>query len=262
MHNHDSQSEHSPRPIQHYIMFSDLESVQINDSFDLVGQEAHHTVRVKRVRTNEQIGILDGQGHIGIGTVRAIKGSKARPIVTIELASIEYNEPSSPKIEVLSALPKGDRLDRMIDQLSQLGVAMYRPLLCDRSQRKPETVRLDKLERIAIEAAKQCHRPWTLELGEPISFSEAIKDPDSVLADRSGAQGVQALSNSRVVLLIGPEGGWSDSERAQIEAINLPICRFGLFVLRIEAAACAASAIVLSQAFALSSKSIKSGTSE
>lgn len=237
-----------PRPIQHYLAFSDLRSVPLNQTFEIVGPEAHHAARVKRIRTNEQVGILDGQGHIGTGFVQSIAGSKSKPTITIELASIEYFAPTTPRIEVWSALPKGDRLDRMIDQLSQIGVSTFRPLLCDRSQRKPETIRIDKLERIALESAKQCHRPWTLELSEPISFADALKDPDIMLADASGPNLVQDPPRQRVVLLIGPEGGWSDAERDQIAATSVPICRFGLFVLRIEAAACAASAILLASA--------------
>ncbi len=239
-------------PIQHHVWFSDLDALDPGASFQLVGPEAHHAARVKRIRTHEQIGILDGQGRIGIGVVREIAGSKSKPSMTIELCAINTFEPTSPAVEIWSALPKGDRLDRMIDQLAQLGVSTFRPLICDRSQRKPETIRQDKLERIAIEAAKQCHRPWNLQFGDPIGFAEAIKDPDAVLADASGDTPARlGGSGARIVVLIGPEGGWSDAERAQIVATGVRMIRFGIFVLRIEAAACAASSVVLCQAHAV-----------
>ena len=228
-------------------MFSDLGSAQPGQVFEIGGPEAHHAIRVKRVGTSHRVGLLDGCGRIGSGTVQAIKGHKSKPTMTIELLGVESFEPSKPRIEVYSALPKGDRLDRMIDQLSQLGVQHYRPLLCDRSQRKPETVNLDKLERIAIEAAKQCHRPWLMEMGAPIRFTDAIRDPDAIVADASGETQVAGANPERIVLLIGPEGGWSDDERGVIGATGARVCRFGLFVLRIEAAACSASAIVLSR---------------
>jgi len=240
-------------PIHHHVWFSDLGVLDSGASFQLVGQEAHHAARVKRIRTHEQIGILDGQGRIGIGIVREIAGPKSKPSITIELRTINTFDPITPAVEIWSALPKGDRLDRMIDQLAQLGVSTFRPLICDRSQRKPETIRQDKLERIAIEAAKQCHRPWNLKIDDPIAFADAIADPDVVLADASGdpwpGLGTgPGGSNTRIVLLIGPEGGWSDAERAQIVATGVGMIRFGLFVLRIEAAACAASSVVLAGA--------------
>ncbi|MBL4697639.1 MAG: 16S rRNA (uracil(1498)-N(3))-methyltransferase [Phycisphaerales bacterium] len=238
------------RSIQHYLMFSDLASSRVGGSIEVSGQEAHHAVRVKRVRVGDSVGLLDGQGAIGIGVIEQLGGSKSKPVVGVELISIEQVGETAPRVEVWSALPKGDPLDRMIDQLSQLGVALFRPLICERSQRKPETVRIDKLERIAVESAKQCHRPWLLEIGDPINFAQAIKEPDVIVADGSGNVdmqqiGMQQSDNSRVVLLVGPEGGWSVSERELIRATSVPMCRFGVFVLRIEAAACAASAIVL-----------------
>tara|TARA_R110002072_G_scaffold42064_11_gene118005 strand:+ start:23210 stop:23953 length:744 start_codon:yes stop_codon:yes gene_type:complete len=234
--------------IQHHLMFSDLGAIKPGQVFEIGGPEAHHAIRVKRVGTGHRVGLLDGCGRIGSGTVQAIKGPKSKPTMTIELLGIESFEPSKPRLEVYSALPKGDRLDRMIDQLSQLGVQSYRPLLCERSQRKPETVNIEKLERIAIEAAKQCHRPWLMEIGDPIGFEDAIKDPDAIVADASGEADIASVNPERVVILIGPEGGWSDDERGVIGATGVRVCRFGLFVLRIEAAACSASAIVLSRA--------------
>ncbi len=239
-------------PIHHHVWFSDLGALDSGASFQLVGQEAHHAARVKRIRTHEQIGILDGQGRIGIGIVREIAGPKSKPSITIELCTINTFDPITPAVEIWSALPKGDRLDRMIDQLAQLGVSTFRPLICDRSQRKPETIRQDKLERIAIEAAKQCHRPWNLQFGDPIGFAKAIKDPDVVLADASGDTPASlGGSGDRIVVLIGPEGGWSDAERTQIVATGVRMIRFGIFVLRIEAAACAASSVVLCRARAV-----------
>lgn len=240
-----------PSQIQHHVMFSDLGSVSLGDSFELTGQEAHHAARVKRIEINDLVGVLDGVGRIATGHVLDISGPKSKPKISIEISEVRLFDPVSPRIEILSALPKGDRLDRMIDQLSQLGVSAFRPLVCDRSQRKPDTLRREKLERIAAEASKQCRRPWTLEINDPIAFSDAIKDGDTVIADASGdaMDPVDDRSpDARSVVLIGPEGGWSPSENEQIIATGLPVVRFGQFVLRIEAAACAASAIVLSHA--------------
>jgi 16S rRNA (uracil1498-N3)-methyltransferase len=236
------------RHITHHVMFSDLQQAAAGDSIEISAQEAHHAVRVKRVNINDQVGVLDGQGRIASGNIRSIAGSKSKPTISIELNQIRLFGPITPRVEIFAALPKGDRLDRMIDQLSQLGVSAFTPLICNRSQRKPETIRPEKLERIAIEASKQCHRPWALEINDPVAFPDAIQDPDAILADASGNAIDPSITRSRYVILIGPEGGWSDSEKEMITATGLPIIRFGLFVLRIEAAACAASANVLSDA--------------
>lgn len=238
----------STKSIRHHLWFSDLHSVAINQIIHLDGQEAHHAARVKRIKSNETVGLLDGRGTIATGALTAITGSKSSPTLQIQIQTLKTYRPISPNIEIYAALPKADRLDRMIDQLTQLGVNTYRPLLCARSQRKPDTVRIDKLERIAREATKQCHRPWTLKINDPITFADAIKDPDALVADASGQPLTpsQSSSSARQVILIGPEGGWSDDERDIIAATNAPLVRFGVCILRIEAAACTASAIALS----------------
>lgn len=236
--------------IQHHLVFSDLKAAQLSHPIEIAGQEAHHAVRVKRIKVDDQVIVLDAQGTTAKATVAKIAGSRSKPTLILSLSSIDHHDPITPQIEIYAALPKGDRLDRMIDQLSQLGVARYRPLLCARSQRKNETVRWDKIERIALEATKQCQRPWSMTIGEPVTLHDALNDPDAIVADASGAMDCPQLTSPRSVILIGPEGGWSDEERALITATKAPIVRFGVFVLRIEAAACSASAIVLSKASA------------
>lgn len=235
--------------ISHTVLFSDLAAAEPSSCIQIQGPEAHHAVCVKRIRAGERVRLLDGAGSIAIGTLTQIVGSKSRPEITIQLETIVHHPKPAPAVEIWSALPKGVRLDRMIDQLSQIGISTYRPLVCDRSQRKPETIRLEKLQRIAQEASKQCQRPWTLEFGEPISFAEALDQPGVILADASGSTFPDCQTNHAfsdpTVILIGPEGGWSDAERAKIGATSVPVYRFGSYILRIEAAACSAGSIVL-----------------
>lgn len=239
---------HDPRPIAHALMFSDLAAHADNAEIEITADEAHHAVKVKRVGADDRVLVLDGQGRTADARVIEITGARARPALRLLLDQVQHAPPTSPRVEVLAALPKGDRLDRMIDQLAQLGVAAFRPLRCERSQRKPDSARPDKLTRIAQEAIKQCRCPWAMQIGDPIAFTEAIADPDAVLADATGSPwGTQDLARQRVVLLIGPEGGWSDAERQHLDATQTSIRRFGQYVMRLETAACAAAAIVLAK---------------
>jgi 16S rRNA (uracil1498-N3)-methyltransferase len=242
--------EHRPKnqEIQHWIMFSDLASAKHNECCEMLDEEAHHALKVKRVRLHDTVGVLDGQGHHATATVTQIAGSRSKPTLTIQIEQIQSFAPIAPIIEIFAALPKGDRLDRMIDQLAQLGVSTFRPLLCERSQRKPSTIRPEKLERIATESTKQCRRPWAIQINDPIPFADAINDPDAVVADAAGIPWNPSTASQRTAILIGPEGGFSPAERALMSATGVPLVRFGLFVLRIESAAAAASAIVLSNA--------------
>jgi 16S rRNA (uracil1498-N3)-methyltransferase len=131
----------------------------------------------------------------------------------------------------------------MIDQLSQIGVAAWRPLRTARAER--DAFRADKLERVAIEAAKQCGRAWALEMGEWADFAQALGDPRAMVADASGEPANPATEDT--VLLLGPEGGWTEDELARTGAAGRRVCRFGVHVMRIETAAVAASACLLSR---------------
>ncbi|MFG0246320.1 MAG: RsmE family RNA methyltransferase [Phycisphaerales bacterium JB052] len=232
--------------IAHCVMFSDLAQCKAGQRIEIDGDEAHHAARVKRVRPGERLLLLDGAGHLATGVLESIGGSRSKPILVLDLGPVSRKEAIEPRVEIWAALPKGDRLDRMIDQMTQLGVSRYRPLLCDRSQRKPDSLRPEKLSRIGDEAMKQCRRPWRMQIDEPIAFQEALGDPDAVIADAAGQHWeAQSSCGARIVVLVGPEGGWSNTERGLFVEAGVPVRCFGRFVLRIEAAACAAAAIVM-----------------
>lgn len=236
--------EHAP--LAHCVMFSDLAHAKVDDLVEITGEEAHHAARVKRVRPGERIGLLDAQGRVGTGPLSAVTGSRSKPVLQILLESCELCPPTQPIVEVYAALPKGDRLDRMIDQLTQLGVSRFRPLLCEHTQRKSDTARPEKLERIMTEAMKQCRRAWPLKIADPIQLEDALNDPDAVIADASGpVWDAQRDTAPRRVLLIGPEGGWSNTERDLFVETKASVRRFGIFVMRIEAAAAAAASLAM-----------------
>jgi 16S rRNA (uracil1498-N3)-methyltransferase len=95
---------------------------------------------------------------------------------------------------------------------------------------------LERLRRVAREAAMQSRQPFLPELCQPITFDEALALDGACLADASG--GVPSLAHP--VVLIGPEGGWDDGERAA----SIPAVRLGSTVLRAETAAVAAAVLL------------------
>lgn len=221
--------------------FSDLAGVGPGSVLSIGGDEANHAARVKRVRPGEAVGLFDGRGVAAVGAVvRAEAGKRAVLEITVE--ALERTDPVSPRLEVWCPPPKGDRLEQMIDQLSQIGVGAWRPLRTERAER--DAFRPDKLERVAIEAAKQCGRSWLLEVGEWVSFEHAVADPRAVLADAGGRAG--GAIGSDTVLLLGPEGGWTESEVEEARAAGRSVVRFGRHVMRIETAAVAGASCLLS----------------
>lgn len=232
--------------IAHCVMFSDLASIRVGDPIEIAGDEAHHAVRVKRLRIGETVGVLDGHGRIGTGTLDEIGGSRSKPLLFIGLRDIHLVDPISPALEVCAALPKGDRLDRMIDQLTQIGVTRFRPLLCEYAQRKPENYRTDKLDRIVEEAMKQSRRAWRMEIADPIAFRDAIYLPGAIIADASGDPwGRNDAMPQEPALIVGPEGGWSNTERGLLVESGVRVCRFGTLVMRIETAAVVGASVLM-----------------
>lgn len=218
----------------------------------ITGDEAEHALRVKRFESGQRIGLLDLQGTVAVGTVessRRLPGRDRAFEMAVHIESSKVYPPTTPDLELCTATPKAARVDDMLDQLSQLGATSWRPLRTDRGIVDPRPSKLNRLERVAREAAKQSARPRTLSILPELDFAEALT-PDAdqliLLADPSG-QPLETLSPAptRIRVLIGPEGGWSPAELDAAREHHTPIIRLGPHIQRIETAAATAAAILM-----------------
>lgn len=220
------------------------------------GEEARHAVRVKRLEPGEVIELLDGRGRVGRARVQGAEksGHKGEWSLISRIESVDLRARVEPLIHVFAPAPKGDRLEEMIDHLSQVGAASWTPLETIRTVREPRQPRLERLARVAAEAAKQCGRAWALEIGEPRGLPEVLAEVDpggrvvTIVCDAGGAPfGAQLVppSAAEVRLLLGPEGDWDPRELERARAGGVATASFGPHVMRIAQAATAATAIVL-----------------
>lgn len=219
-------------------------------SLSIQGEEAHHARRVRRLDVGETVEILDGVGGVAIARIERCEKIAKREgwRLSVRVESVRRDEPLRPRIEVYSEPPKGHDLERMIDQLSQLGAARWSPLICDRSEVSPRDGKLDRLARIAQEASKQCGRAWFLEIGSAIRFEDALRAPDGsrVLVCHMSGSAYRVGADGRTVrLLVGPVGDLSERELDLARASNAEVASFGPLVMRIETACCAAGAVVM-----------------
>lgn len=215
----------------------------------ITGEEAHHAARVKRVQVGDRVDILDGRGGIGEATVAAIdKGDAGRWRLVAQVSAVHAAARPSPRLEVLSAAPKGSRLEDLIDGLSQVGADGWALLGTDRAEVDPRPGKLERLRRVAAEASKQCGRPWLLEIGPSVQLVAALgragPGRSVVVADASG-EPYSRSGEPEISLLVGPEGGWSPAELAAVRHSSARVCRFGPHTMRIETAAVAAAAVLL-----------------
>jgi len=185
--------------------------------------DQHHLQRVLRVRERDVVTVSDGRG--AWVAARLVGGD-------VRVDGDVHHHAAPPTSTVVSAIPKGDRVDWIVQKLTEIGISQI--VLADfaRSVVRWDGERLDKqrqrLHRVMLEAAMQSRRVWLPRLIIGETFDVAVQRPDAVLAEPDGDSGGQASC-----VIVGPEGGFAESELAA------PVGRIGLgdTVLRVETAA-------------------------
>ncbi|MEM9082124.1 MAG: 16S rRNA (uracil(1498)-N(3))-methyltransferase [Planctomycetota bacterium] len=222
---------------RHTIVMSPGEIPEIGGFCVIEGDEAKHALRVKRVTEGDSLRLVDGTGTLATGTVKG-----ARRILEVEITDRQTIPPLQPIVEVCSATPKGPRAEKMIDQLAQVGVSLWRPMRTKLGVVDPQGNKLSRMDRIAFEAIKQSGQAHVMRIGEAIDFEEAIQAEPGVevcMADLGEEVGAFCPSGSHFRLLIGPEGGFLDEERKAAKAAGVQSFSLGTSILRIETAAVA-----------------------
>jgi 16S rRNA (uracil1498-N3)-methyltransferase len=197
--------------------------------------DRHHLQRVVRLRAGDPLTVSDGAGRwrpCRFGDDLESTG----PVVRQHLAA--------PAITIAFAPVKGDRPELVVQKLTELGVDRIILFWASRSVVRWDTDRtvrqIGRLRRVAREAAMQCRRCWLPVVEDPTTFDEVARLPGAVLAERDGWSPVGSADAAPVVVLVGPEGGWTPEERATV-----PVhVGFGAQVLRAETAAITVAAVL------------------
>ena len=206
--------------------------VESLDAPELVTEDRHHFERVLRIRSGQVITVADGNG-----SWRSCRfGSELEPV-----GSINFTAKSEPPITIGFAIPKGDRVESAVQKLTEIGVDRIVVLHAERSVVRWEGARvarhLERLRRVAREAAMQSRRPWLPEVSGPTEASDLAGAPGAALCEPGG--GPPSLEHP--VLLVGPEGGWSQRELRP----TMGIVGLGPQILRVETAALSAATLMV-----------------
>jgi 16S rRNA (uracil1498-N3)-methyltransferase len=207
-------------------------------------EDARHALRSLRLRQGDEVGLADGAGAVGRGTLR----------VAGDAAAVDVDRPS-PSVTVAMAAPKGDRLAWAVQKLAEVGAGEIALLESERAVRQWEGERGERTRRrlatVARQAAMQSKRPFVPELSGPWTLDRALRaDPGvSVIllwehATRPLADVVSGDART-IRLVVGPEGGFSDREAAEAEAAGAAPASLGEGILRTETAALAATVVTL-----------------
>lgn len=230
-----------------------LAKIPSQNTATLIGDQAHHAAQVMRFRAGDQVVLFNGLGTQAVCEITEI--SKRR--VELEIISRETTDRSlSTTISIGVALPKSDRQKFLVEKLVELGVSHLIPVQAERNVAAVNDKVIARIEKQIIEASKQCERNRLMTVSPMMNFSVIKKWADEQLGSRlwiadpydgqSIAQLIRSadLANPRhEVVLIGPEGGFSDSELTAAGELGFAKLSIGPSILRVETAAIAVAAI-------------------
>ena len=205
----------------------------------------HHIRDVLRMNDGDEIELFDDAGRTAIGRIAKIG------IDGVDVSVGPLNEPVRSRfpLTVASAIPKGDRADWMVEKLSELGVDRFVPLETARGVVVPGGKnKFQRWERLAVESAKQSRRPGVMRI-DPLTTLEKLLQTGTgglILSTSINTRPIGAVTLDAVsIVLIGPEGGWTESELAAAEESGFVGTALTETILRVETAAVTAAGVIL-----------------
>ncbi|AGF54699.1 16S rRNA (uracil1498-N3)-methyltransferase [Clostridium saccharoperbutylacetonicum] len=226
----------------------------------VLGDDVKHIYKVLRLSEGEEVVLNNCEGIEYLGKIASI--TKSEVIVNI-IKKLDINNESKVKVHLFQGLPKGQKMDLIVQKGTELGIVEFIPTLTARVdvKLKGEFKKLDRLNRIALEASKQSKRSIVPQVKEVIEFKEALdrlKEMDLVLVPYENAEdfGIKSLirnlekenadlSNIKNVgILIGPEGGFEEEEIDTLKKQGAYIVTLGNRILRTETAGFTATALI------------------
>lgn len=216
------------------------------ETLELGEQSAHHVTHVLRLRPGAAVRIFDGKGCEHEGMIRKMR----RTQVAVELGKAMASIPEPPlAITLAQGIPRGDRMDLILQKAVELGVTDVQPLWTARSQTRASGERLDKRlrhwQRVVISACEQCGRAILPGLETPVEYRAWLtgnhRHNSRLLLAPEAQQSLGAMQppGDSILLLVGPEGGISAEETTLATAAGFKPVRLGPRILRTETAALA-----------------------
>jgi 16S rRNA (uracil1498-N3)-methyltransferase len=224
------------------------------NSIYITGKEAHHILDVMRLKVSDEVLIFDGSGKEYAGVVKAA----GRKSLEVHVKSVR--EPlcgMSPSITLIQAIPKKDKMDYIVEKSTELGVFAIVPVTTERtipewSAAKRAAV-VERWQKIAMEAAKQCGRPDIPNVSPIVSIGEAVGELEgydlklaAILSDRAIKlkDALRCGLSKNVAVAIGPEGDFTMKEGEDFLKAGFKIVNLGPRVLKSNTAALAVLSMI------------------
>jgi len=222
------------------------------DSLRLDGREAHHALRVLRLKRGELVAVLDGVGNEFLCTIE----NCSRDAVTLSVSLKNFTPPLPCSITLLQAVPRGKIIESIIQKAVELGARRIVPLLTERVvthlDGEDAGNKRDKWRQVAVEAIKQCGAAWLPEIEAPVTPAQFLARKESLDLSLVGSlqkerhhpraclqefQTRHGRLPQNIGVWIGPEGDFTLEELDVIQAAGALPISLGRLVLRVETAA-------------------------
>lgn len=219
----------------------------------LTGEDARHAGRVLRMKPGDPVSVSSSDGMDYQCQVERITGEE----VMLRILSSAPNQ-SEPQVEIVlyQALPKGDKMELIVQKAVELGVSRIVPVLTHRCVSRPDAKSMEKKrqrwQKIADEAAKQCGRGKLVQVDPLQAFGDAVQQAGkletALLCYEKGGRRLNDIvlpSASQVGIFVGAEGGFEEQEAQYAASQGICAATLGRLILRCETAPLAAISIVM-----------------
>lgn len=218
-----------------------------NENVFLSEEETRHLRDVLRLREAEKVRVFDGENREFICEIEKIEKRQTVLKIVEEISSSSTE--SNLNLTFAVALLKGEKFDLVVQKSVELGVKKFVPLITKRCDVKIKDAekKLERLKKIALEACKQSGRAGLMKIEPPIEFEKFIEKTEGakiLFAERGGADFSELWVENNLTAIVGPEGGFEDSEIEAAKANDFQIVTFGGRILRAETAAISFAAIL------------------
>ena len=239
-------------------LFFPESAVTIGNTVSLGDSDARHISKSLRMRTGGEILLADGMGRAYLAVLEKVDRDNVSCLVVRQVA-----ETAAPgfRITLVQALPKGDKMDLIVQKGTELGLHGIIPLLSERAEVRltedKQVKRAQRWQRIAMEAAKQCRRLDVPRISPPRTWAGVLEEmPRAVSAlipwEEEAGYTLKDFLSARpapqeIYYFIGPEGGFSSSEVEEARKYGIQPVSLGPRILRAETAGLAVAAMLLYQ---------------
>ena len=220
--------------------FNHLPFFYLEDESYLSRESSRHFRDVRRSGAGDRLIVSDGRGAVREAEAECFQNGRLK-VKLLEKVSFS----PMPSIHLAAPPVKGHRMSYLIEKSAELGIGSFQPVMTERtSVRDVTSGMMDRWRRIALSAGMQSRNSWICCILEPLPLKGMVSQHHDEMAvlDPEGIPGnwSRILTKSRVVLTIGPEGGWSNDELNLFRDYHLPLLPLSGSVLRTETAAVAA----------------------